>query len=251
MLARTALYLGLATFLSGKYYFSKFDDKLSIAQEVRRDPKQESISASPFPFEYRGKRYQITPVANYDISGLIVSHNEISSITDAYHTSDSVDFRDVCVVWGANVGSGVFRRFKFWSEPWSCHFHTDDPLAAASLNKAQVSNNHLLTDNEQVRELIKDMRIGDQIRLQGMLINYSPAGQPELSRRSSRIREDTGNGACEVIWVDHAQVLQRGATSWHILREGGFWLLIGAITLNALLFVFAPYGAMSRRRLMW
>lgn len=206
LLSRLGLYVGLALFVSGKYVIAKFDDKLSIEKSVRRDPIQTPIRKTPFTFEYRGHSYQIEPVADYDISGLIVTHNDISSVFDAYHSKDSVDFRDICLVWGANVGSGIFRRFKFWSMPWSCHFHTDDRNALDSFVETQISNNHILSADENVQRIVRSMKIGDQIRLQGMLINYWPVGASELERRTSTTREDTGNGACEVLWVERAEI---------------------------------------------
>lgn len=241
-LARASLYIGLALYLGGKYYIAKFDDKLDIDRSVRRDPIQEPLNKTPFPFEYRGHRYQIEPVAAYAISGLVVSRNDISSVFDAYHTKDSVDFRDICLVWGSNVGSGVFRKFKFWSMPWSCHYQTDDRAALDSFNESQISNNHLLSADPAIRETISKMEIGDQVRLQGFLVNYWPLEASELVRRTSTTRNDTGNGACEVLWVERAEFLRRGGTNWHILESIGGWLLVGAVCLSALLFFCTPLG---------
>jgi hypothetical protein len=237
---RFCLYVGLALYVSGKYVIGRFDEKLQIAKSVRTDPVQEAISEAPFFFSYGKDEYRIEPVASYDISGLIVTHNEVSSMTDAYHTSESVDFRDLCLVWGSNVGSGVFRRMTFWSEPWSCHTKANDQDAAMSFNPQQLSNNHLLSADPQVRKTIRSMQIGDQVRLQGMLIDYSPKWSPEQERKTSLIRDDTGNGACEVLWVESAQILKRGGTGWHFTRDVGFWLLVAAIVGGAVVFLAAP-----------
>jgi hypothetical protein len=239
---RICLYTGLALYCAGKYYMGRFDAALDIAKTVRVDPKQEPISEAPFFFSYGKDEYRIEPVASYDISGLIVTHNEIASITDAYHTSESVDFRDLCLVWGSNVGSGVFRRMTFWSEPWSCHAKPNDQDAAMSFNPDQLSNNHLLSPDPGVIKTIRSLQIGDQVRLQGMLINYAPKWSPEEERKTSLVRDDTGNGACEVLWVESAQVLKRGGTGWHSARDIGFWLLIFAVVGGAVVFFGAPVG---------
>jgi hypothetical protein len=244
LLSRAALYAGFALYLSGTYFVSRFDDKLEISPSVRRDPIQTPIREDVFPFEYRGHHYEIQPVADYEISGLVVTHNEISSITDAYHTSDSVDFRDICLVWGANVGSGIFRRYKFFSMPWSCHYQPLD--RNAELVEDQVSNNHLLAADESVRKTIVSMHIGDQVQLKGKLINYWQKEHPEYKRRTSLVREDTGNGACEVLWVESAKILRAGGTNWHLLQSVGKWLLFAAVGLGAFLFLFTPLGQYRR-----
>lgn len=237
---RVFLYLGLVLYCSGRFFMGKFDEKMEISRTVRLNPVQADISEDPFFFAYGKEEYWIQPTASYDISGLIVTHNDVSSIADAYHTSESVDFRDVCLVWGSNVSSGVYRRFKFWSEPWSCHMKTEDSAAAASFNAAGFSNNHLLSPDPRVRETIRSLRIGDQVRLQGMLINYSPKWSPESLRKTSLERDDTGNGACEVLWVESAEILKRGGTGWHLARDLGFWLLVTALVGGVGMFVLAP-----------
>jgi hypothetical protein len=239
-IARTSLYVGFGFYVYGTYFAEKFEPKFEIAREVRKAPVQTEIVEHSFPFTYYDKTYRIQPLAEYEISGLIVTHNNISSITDAYHTSKSVDFRDVCVVWGSNVGSGAFQRFKFWSEPWTCYFQTKPGHESASLNEREISNNHLLTNDSAIRKLINSVSIGDQIRLKGKLISYWPEGYSELERRSSMTRSDTGNGACEVMWVEEAEVLKRSKLMWRLSANTGYYLLIGAVLLNIGLFLFTP-----------
>ncbi len=239
-ISRLGLYLGLSLYLYGTYVAKPLEGPLTVEKAVRRDPIQEDISASAFQFDYRGHSYDVQPVATYEISGLVVTHNDVSSLFDAYHTSDSVDFRDLCLVWGVNVTSGIYRRAKFFSMPWSCHVTFQDENAADSFVETQLSNNHLLTANDEVRKSILRMQVGDQVRLQGKLVNYAPLGHPERMRRTSTIREDTGNGACEVLWVESAEILRRADGAWVSPRELGITLLFAAFGLGLILFLFAP-----------
>lgn len=239
-IARASLYAGFALYVYGTFFAKKLEPKLDIAREVRKAPVQTEIVEASFPFTHYDHTYRIQPLAEYEISGLIVSHNNISSITDAYHTSKSVDFRDVCLVWGSNVGSGAFRRYDFWSEPWTCYAQTKRGHESASLNERELSNNHLLTSDPTIRKLIESVSIGDQIRLKGKLISYWPEGYSELERRSSMTRSDTGNGACEVMWVEEAEILKRSKLMWRFSASTGYYLLIGAVLLNVVLFFATP-----------
>ncbi len=239
-LSRIGLYTGFVLYVSGAYIVDRFERKMNIDKNVRRNPIQQSITEKPFSFEYHDEKYVIQPIATYDISGLVVTHNDISSIFDAYHTKHSVDFRDICLVWGANVGSGIYLRHKFWSMPWSCHYQALDNTAESTLVENQISNNHLIAADDSVRNTIINFKIGDQIRLTGKLINYWRADFPEYSRQSSTTREDTGNGACEVVWVESAELLKRAGSYRESLRTGGKWLLILSVILGAIILVAAP-----------
>ncbi len=248
-LARLGCLAGLALFIAGTFYVERFDQALSIHPELLQEPQQELNRDSTFPFEYRGHRYEVEPVADYLISGLVVTHNDISSIADAYHTSDSVDFRDICLVWGTNLTSGAFRNVEYWSMPWSCHFKPKNRHAYAAFNQAELSNNHLLAADETVRSAIEKFQVGDQIQLRGKLINYWPQGQPETKRKTSLTRDDTGDGACEVLWVEAASILRPGSTGWHQVQSFGKLLLTGSLALMIILFFVTPLG--SYRRFRW
>ena len=98
--------------------------------------------------------------------------------------------------------------FNFKNEPFCCHVSPKSSNSTGEFRGENLSNNHLLVASEKIREQIYSMHSGDQIRLNGMLINYSMAGG-DFVRNSSTIRTDEGNGACEVVFVEGVQVLGR------------------------------------------
>jgi hypothetical protein len=59
---------------------------------------------------------------------------------------------------------------------------------------------------------IGSIRVGDQIRMTGLLVDYkvTKAGQDIFTRRTSLTRDDTGNGACEILYVTGLSVVVRG-----------------------------------------
>ena len=140
--------------------------QLPPAEDIRafeNDPIQQPLTDPPFSFTYADKNYVVEPVASYEISGLIVTHNNIAAFDDIYHDSSSVDIKDICLIWGDNVADDNFHKVSFWSEPWSCHYQTDDRDAFRNFVAEQLSNSHLLADDPEVREAIRSSRIGDQI----------------------------------------------------------------------------------------
>jgi hypothetical protein len=83
---------------------------------------------------------------------------------------------------------------------------------------AALSNDHLLTDRPGIARAMRKVRIGDQVRFRGHLAEYSHnhEGRP-FSRGTSTVRNDTGNGACETIFVEEFEILRRGGGPWHAI----------------------------------
>ncbi len=56
-------------------------------------------------------------------------------------------------------------------------------------------------------EQCKSLRTGELIHLRGLFVEASGPGIG--TRRSSLTRTDTGNGACELVWVEELHALSR------------------------------------------
>jgi hypothetical protein len=165
-----------------------------------------------------------------------------------YHTSDSVDLKDLCVIWGNNITDDNFHKFSFWSDPWTCWYRTEDRQALEDFYGNQLSNNHLISNNDRALETIRNAHIGDQIHLKGMLVNYSDASNPGWTRETSTVRTDTGNGACEVVFVDQIKILKAANTGWWQVRNlSRLVLWITGIGLP-LFWLLSIYLEQTRRR---
>jgi hypothetical protein len=212
-----------------------------IEPSLKSEPVQLETKDSPFSFEYRGTKYVVHPQANYEIKGLIVSHNDITAWWDMYHTKDSVDIKDLCLVWGENISTNIYQKVKFYNESVSCHFTMKTFEEQQLFNINQVSNNHLLSSNEVVREKIRSMAVGDQIYLRGMLVNYHPEGYPDYLRRSSLTRKDTGGGACEVFFVEDAQIIKKASRAWLITYNTASAVLFYSLITRIIMFLLMPW----------
>jgi hypothetical protein len=228
--------LGIATFVSN-HTKVELPAPQRILQSVKEEPVQRLTGGPEFTLEHHGTEYTVQPVAEYEISGLVVTHNNIHAFDDIYHDGDSVDIKDICVIWGDNVSSSIFQRVAFYSEPWSCHFYASNSADFEEFRPDQVSNNHLLAEDERVQAIINSVSIGDQISLRGRLINYSPVENPSWIRKSSTTRLDTGNGACEVMLVEQARILRRANTLWQLISMVSGFALALALVLKAAAFI--------------
>lgn len=215
----TYLFFSSLFFFGVSFFFQhQLPDNLLLKEEIANEPVQTKTDREEFTFEYRNAEYDVEPVAEYEMWGLVVSHNNINSIADIYHDEDSVDLKDLCIIWGKNTESD-YKKVKFWSNAWTCWWQYGNGV---TFSGRELSNNHLLSDKKKVQDIIKNVRIGDQIRVKGMLVNYNSKENPDWKRESSTTREDTGNGACEVVFVEEAEVLARGEVFWQSVHHWAF-----------------------------
>lgn len=218
------LTLSLFVFLGATAFLHFFSPKLpavsEILPELLEEPLQTPTDHDSFSFGYRGNAYFVEPKAEYHISALVVSHNNIGSIFDSYHDSDSVDTRDFCVMWGDNLRSDIFQKISVKNSSWSCHYSADSREVWNRFDRSQLSNNHLVTDDPEVRKMIASVRIGDQIRISGFLVDYYD--EEGGSRQTSLSREDTNEtsrsgGACEVFFVESIEIIKRNVSLFYLL----------------------------------
>ncbi len=209
-----------------------FVSHTAILPPLFQDPIQTPTTRQPYAFPYKGETYLVQPVAEYELWGLVVSHNNIHSPTDIYHDRSSVDTKDLCVIWGTNLTRDDFQQVAYWSDPWSCGFAVPAHLL---FSPDHLSNNHLITADQRIRDRIDDVRIGDQIHLKGLLVNYSSRRMPHAWRKSSTTRTDRGNGACEVVFVDAIDILQPGTPGWYTTYTMGWWSILLILVLKGCL----------------
>ena len=235
-----ALIILVILYFYSRYKVKELPDARQIASELRVDPKQTAINPYKFKFDYRGETYLVDAIADYEIAGLIVSHNDITAWYDIYHTKDSVDTKDLCLIWGNNVDGNHYHNVKFYNESVSCHFHINDQDTYVKFNPGQLSNNHLISDSEAIRKSIASARVGDQILMKGYLVNYSSNTNPEFVRRTSTTRKDTAGGACEVVFVNEFEILKKYPRRWHNISDFVANALPLTLLLKILLFLFLP-----------
>lgn len=207
-----------------------------MKKELLNEPIQTETSTEALSFEYRGTEYKVIPIAEYELWGLVVSHNDINKWYNVYHDKNSVNIKDLCVVWGKNIETGIYQKASYKSGEWTCYSRYG-ANAVGIFNNYQLSNNHLLSDNEEIREKIRNTRIGDQIHFKGLLSSYGENGTPEQYFRSSSLtRKDEGNGACETVFIKDFEIMQKGMVWQYELKYWSIKIFFALIFLKIILF---------------
>ena len=192
---------------------------------IVNEPAQKTTQKAAFEVSYEDVSYHVAPEFEYDIVGMIVSYRHHDNNSRMHRLSnDHLNMLDVCVVWGENTQTAQLDKLDFWNGIFTCNFQTRDQAAWESFDVNKISNNHLISDDDYVRDQVRDIKIGDQIRVQGYLASYaSPNAGP---RGTSTTRTDTGDGACETIFVERFEILRPATSYWRISMYASLLLLI-------------------------
>lgn len=228
------LLLSLITFAVSFWQKDKLPAKSEILQQLYNEPSQKETTNEPFSVEKNGIIYSINPLYDYELNGLIVSYNHSANWWDYYHKKwgDVINLKDLCVVWGENIDSEVYQKMNFKSGSWTCYYKSDNREDWQRFREDQLSNNHLLTDDKKIEELLMATGEGDQIYLKGYLAEYAKA-DGSFRRGTSITRTDQGNGACETIYVTDFQILKKTNIFWRSASSLSRYLII-----TCLIFLF-------------
>ena len=201
---------------------------IDYVDAIAEDPRQTRTGRRSFTASWDDVDYLVEPEYDYDLVGMIVSfrhHNDNSRMHRL--ADDHLNMLVVCVVWGENAGGAQLDKIDFWNGIFTCNVFTRDMQAWESFDMNQLSNNHLISDDDFIRRQTRKIQIGDQIQVRGYLASYS---NPSGGRRgTSTTRTDTGDGACETVFVESFKIVQPATSYWRISMWVSLSLLLAGL----------------------
>jgi len=197
---------------------------------IVNEPAQTTSNKRPFDVAYKDVQYHVAPEFDYDIVGMIVSYRHHDNNSRMHRlANDHLNMLDVCVVWGDNATAAQLDKIDFWNGIFTCNFQTRDQAAWESFDVNKISNNHLISDDDYIRDQVRDINIGDQIRVRGYLASY---GSPNVQARgTSTTRTDTGDGACETIYVERFEIVRAATSYWRFSMYVSLFALLAGLFL--------------------
>lgn len=221
-----------------------------ILPVLQQEPIQKLTTKPQFTQTENGHLYYIRPLYTYELYGLVVSKHEAnSSFSNRAHEKwgDYLNTTDLCVLWGENVFSGIYQDIEFSSGQWTCFIEpkSGKNVSWNDFDLTGIGNNHMLISSADMARKLKDVRIGDQIRFKGYLAEYGANGR--LIRGTSITRTDTGQGACETVYVEQLEILKPVTRYWRDVSGYAMWgALIAFLLWMAALFPVASQGSGKR-----
>ena len=153
---------------------------------------------SPVPREFGPVPLQaatLTPLAGFSVDARVLSRED-------YHLGRESDLSptDLALGWGPMRDDAVLSRLDISQSGRWYHYawRGDSPLPQDDIVRSSA-NMHMIPANRAVAEALHRVRRDDRVRIDGWLVEaVAPDG---WHWRSSLTRDDSGEGACEVVYV--------------------------------------------------
>ena len=174
---------------------------------IKNDPHQTSVQnirrvcGNDKGFEKSG--YIYNPLASFRIQARVLGMKRYYSYSGP---AAIVAPYDLAVGWGPMSDQSVLDQLKisqgnrFYFYEWE----NQPPLPKAEIT-SHSTNIHLIPSDEAMERSLKRITAGDLVALSGYLVEVN--GADIHGWRSSLSRTDSGNGACEILWVESVEQL--------------------------------------------
>lgn len=169
------------------------DCRLPPRVEAFEPPRQTPVPPSLGPFRLQAAT--LTPLAGFSVDAKVLSRKDYQSGREA-----ELSPTDLALGWGRMRDDRIVERLDIsQSGRWFHYRYTGAPPIPEHEIVRSASNMHMIPADDAVAQALDDVRQGDRVRIDGWLVE---AQAPDGWRwRSSTSREDSGDGACEVVYI--------------------------------------------------
>jgi len=164
---------------------------------VAADPVQSALDTTARPLA-RGP-YQITPLQSFSLSARVLSK-------ERYRFDAGADLApvDLALGWGRMSDQAILDAFDISQSGRFYFWHVKQfPIPRREI-ETHSANMHMIPATDDIERRLVRVRAGQIVTLAGYLVEAR--GPNGWRWRSSLTREDTGDGACELVWVETLEV---------------------------------------------
>lgn len=237
-LCRTAMLFGVLLAVAGWWRSGQLPAPETLLPEAIVEPIEAAVREPEFHVTVGGYENIVRPRYSYEISGLVASlhHSDAWWDTDHQDAHDKLNVADLCMVWGQNASSGIYRRLRFSNTQWTCHVEYRTSEDGNAFIRTQMSNNHVLADTPDIARELMAIRVGDQVRLRGWLVDYATLDHGRIFAVRNTSHGHNGEN-CEVLYVTSVEHLRHAPhTFWHLLT----WLGTALTAVGAVAWIRLP-----------
>lgn len=165
--------------------------------KVDEQPRQHNLKQQT---SFTLKDYRITTLANFELKAKVLARENY--LLGRESDLSPVDF---ALGWGQMSDESILSKIAITQSGRWYHWRVDDFPIPRKAIETQSANMHLVPANAAVANLIKQVKKGQVIAMSGYLIRVD--ANDGWRWQSSLTREDTGANACELVYVEHIELL--------------------------------------------
>lgn len=156
-------------------------------------PRAPSSSGDLASGSLRVEGHRITALETFSIEARVLGREDYR-----FDRGARLSPTDLALGWGPMADPQVTRHIDIRQGNRWYYWRTDTfPIPRRDIER-HSANMHIIPGNPEVARVLGQIRAGQLVRVEG---------DDGFRWVSSLSREDTGNGACELIWVEQLQIL--------------------------------------------
>ncbi len=161
------------------------------------DPVQVAVTD---PVSWKKDEYTITPLARFEIKAFVLS-------TNSYSLSKAAGLSpvDLALGWGQMSNQAIIDGLDISQSNRWYHWKAKVMVIPASEINTHSANMHIIPADEEVENTLDGLYKGCIIEMKGYLVAVK--GENGWHWESSLRRDDTGGGACELVWAEELRVI--------------------------------------------
>jgi hypothetical protein len=142
----------------------------------------------------------LTTRARFELTARVLSREDYHFDPGAFLAPE-----DLALGWGRMSDSTVLAKIAITQSNRFYYWHVDQfPIPRREIETSSA-NMHMIPADKTVRRALEHVRVGQLVHLQGFLVD---ARRPNgWYWHTSMTREDTGDGACELVFVEQVDVV--------------------------------------------
>ncbi len=171
---------------------------------VEGEPVQAAASMKPFLHVAGGKRYRITPRFRWDESARVMSEEPYR-----LGASGALVPLDWVLAWGPVVAPPYAGRVHYTQVSRFYMWGTSDGRLDRATIVTHTANTHVIPASGRLRRAAACVRKGDDVRLEGFLVDVDGIDNESFHWKTSVSRSDEGPGGCETVFLTRLTVNTR------------------------------------------
>jgi hypothetical protein len=194
----------LGVFFRGPLILAMLHHETAPRPAVTEEPVQAASDMKPFEHVAGGKRYRILPRFQWDESARVMSEEPYS-----LGASAALIPHDWVLGWGPVLSPPYAGRIHYTQTTRFYLWGTSDGRLDRGTIVTHTANTHIIPASARLRRAVAFVRKGDDVRLEGWLVDVDGIDNESFHWRTSVSRSDEGPGGCETVYLTRLTVNTR------------------------------------------
>ncbi|MCF6253983.1 MAG: hypothetical protein L3J38_04465 [Thiomicrorhabdus sp.] len=165
-----------------------------------------TVDAGPFQYKVAGKKFEFKDVTLLEKATYSVTAKVLSAERYYFDRHSNLSTWDVLIGWYNLSDETILNQIEFSQSDRQYQWHAPTQVLSEQEIQRTSSNIHLIPENEEIAQKLKQIKIGQIIYLNGTLVDVdNPSG---WHWKTSVNQNDTGKKAGKILYLKEFEVVE-------------------------------------------